>query len=157
MNDVEAIFNQRESFDLATADERRNTILSLQVAIDKEGAIEPPPVNHYFAPGNYAREIFMPAGICVIGKIHKHAHVNVISQGKVVVATEDGIVEMQAPYTFISQSGTKRVVLVLEDTVWTTIHPTDETDLEKIEDEVIAKDYQELALYNRKQLEGVMP
>jgi hypothetical protein len=34
-------------------------------------------------------------------------------------------------------------VYVLEDTVWTTYHPTEETDLGKIEDHVIAKSYDE--------------
>jgi hypothetical protein len=47
---------------------------------------------------------------------------------------------MTAPYTFVSEVGTKRVVHALEETIWTTVHVTDETDLEKIEDYVIAKD-----------------
>jgi len=103
------------------------------------------PLKHTFAPGNYAREIFLPADSWIIGKIHKHAHINVISMGKVVVITEDGVRVFAAPYTFCSQPGTKRVVLAIEDTVWTTVHPTNETDLSKIEDDVIATSYEALA------------
>lgn len=108
---------------------------------------------HYFAPGSYAREIELPEGSVVVGKIHKHAHVNVISKGKVRVATPDGITEMSAPITFISSPGTKRVVIALEDTVWTTVHVTEETDLDKIETELIAPSFLELEQTPKAQLE----
>ena len=104
------------------------------------------PITHHFAPGLYAREIFIPAGTVIIGKIHRHAHVNTISSGRVVVATEFGTEEFKAPHTFVSQPGTKRAVVALDDTVWTTYHPTEETDLEKIEAYVIAPTYEALEL-----------
>ncbi len=104
------------------------------------------PVFHHFAPGNYARECHLPAGSLVIGKIHKHAHINVISQGRVSVITEQGRTDMEAPCTFVSQPGTKRAVFAYEHTVWTTIHPTNETDVEKIEAEIIAPSYEDLEL-----------
>lgn len=100
------------------------------------------PVTHHFAPGLYAREIFIPAGTVIVGKIHRHAHVNTISKGKVVVATEFGLQELQAPVTFVSQPGIKRAVVAQEDTIWTTYHPTDETDLGKIEAHVIAPSFE---------------
>lgn len=103
-------------------------------------------VKHYFAPGNYAREIFLPKGCVVTGKIHKHAHLNIISKGKVSVVTEFGPMVIEAPYTFVSEAGTKRALYADEDTIWTTIHPTDETDVAKIEDEIIAKNYEELGM-----------
>ncbi len=97
------------------------------------------PVEHHFAPGNYARECFLPAGSVVIGKVHRHAHVNIISKGKVTVATSEGIHDYEAPLTFISEPGAKRALIVHEDTVWTTVHPnpTDTQDLAQIEADVI--------------------
>ena len=62
-----------------------------------------------------------------------------------------------APYTFVSRPGTKRVGLAHADTVWVTIHATEETDLEKIEEEVIAASYEGLdgaASANPKTLTG---
>lgn len=100
------------------------------------------PVTHHFAPGLYAREIFIPAGHVIIGKIHRHSHVNTISKGSVIVATEFGTKELKAPMTFVSQPGTKRAVYAYEDTVWTTYHPTEEVDLEKIEAYVIAPTFE---------------
>jgi len=100
-------------------------------------------LRHIFAPGNYAREMMIPKGTLIIGKIHKHAHLNIISKGRVHVATEFGPVSFEAPHTFVSEPGTKRAVYALEDTIWTTIHATDETDLDKIENYVIAKSYED--------------
>ena len=102
------------------------------------------PLTHHFAPGLYAREIFLPAGTVVVGKIHRHAHINTISKGRVFVATEFGFVELVAPVTFVSQPGTKRALVAQEDTIWTTYHPTEETELSKIEEHVIAPSYRAL-------------
>jgi hypothetical protein len=120
----------------------RSKVLEMEAAIRQQPQIDCH-VDHVFAPGLYARQIQMPAGALVVGKIHKHAHVNTISKGRCIVATEFGYEEFTAPHTFVSKPGTKRAVYVLEDTVWTTYHPTEETDLGKIEDHVIAKSYEE--------------
>lgn len=127
---------------------RRKAIMRLQDAIVYGGLDVGPaacPVQHHFAPGAYGREMTIPAGLVVVGKIHKHAHINVISKGRVQVFTEqDGVLELAAPCTFVSSPGTKRVVHVLEETVWTTVHVTDKTDLAEIEREVIATDFSEV-------------
>lgn len=104
------------------------------------------PIKHHSAPGLYAREILIPAGVLIIGKIHRHAHINLISKGRVWVVTEFGKEELIAPVTFVSQPGTKRAVVAQEDTIWTTFHPTEETDLEKIEAHVIAPTYEALEI-----------
>tara|TARA_R110000868_G_scaffold197434_1_gene443579 strand:+ start:1599 stop:2048 length:450 start_codon:yes stop_codon:yes gene_type:complete len=146
MNEI-CLFNSE--FKELSRIERRSLILGLQDQIMELEQIDCP-LKHHFTEGNYAREIFIKEGTVIVGKIHKHPHVNVISQGKCLVATEDGVEELEAPITFISKAGTKRVVLALSDVTWTTVHPTDETDLDKIEDEVIAKSYKELDSYNKR-------
>ena len=129
----------------ASRTENRDKILRLQgEMLEMENIVGECEVKHIFAPGVYAREMTIPKGIVIIGKIHKHRHVNIISKGSAEVMTEFGKVHIQAPCTFVSEVGTKRAVLALEDVVWTTIHPTNETDLAKIEDEVIAKSYDEI-------------
>jgi hypothetical protein len=131
----------------------REQILALQAAMT---ALNPAPweqnfpVEHFHAPGLYARQMTIPQGGLIVGKIHRHAHVNTISKGRVWVVTEFGKEELIAPYTFISKPGTKRVVFAQEDTVWTTYHPTEETDLEKIEAHVIAPSYEGLAIEGGK-------
>jgi hypothetical protein len=137
----------------------RREVLNLQEYIrGRNDKLDPDtdcPVKHIFAPGAYAREIKLPQGSFVIGKIHKHAHLNFITKGKVRVLTESGPVEMTAPYTFVSEVGTKRIVYAVEETIWTTVHVTEETDLEKIEDYVIAKSYDELGAISQDDLRAL--
>ena len=96
------------------------------------------PLKHYFAPHVYVREIFMPAGSIVIGKIHKTEHFNIIQKGKVTLVKEDGTHEtMEAPLTFISKAGVQKALYIHEDTVWSTIHITENRDLESLEAELI--------------------
>jgi hypothetical protein len=52
--------------------------------------------------------------------------------------------KIAAPATFVSQPGTKRVVYALKDTVWTTVHVTESTDLDEIEAEIIAPSFEAL-------------
>jgi len=131
--------------------EKREEILGIEDRMnqfledsDQEGIGENDNVRHIFAPGVYAREITINAGEFIVGKLHKTSHINIISEGDISVKTEFGTNRYKAPYTFVSQVGTKRVVFAHEKTIWTTIHPTEETDLEKIEDHVIAKTYDEI-------------
>lgn len=105
------------------------------------------PTIHHLAPGSYARELHIPEGVVIVGKLHRHAHINVISKGKITVVTEHkGVEVFEAPITFISEPGTKRVVLASKETVWTTIHPTDLTDLAEIEKSIIADSFNELEI-----------
>lgn len=101
------------------------------------------PVTHHFAPGMYAREMFIPAGTVLVGKIHRFAHVNTVAKGRIIVATEEGLKEVAAPAVFVSPPETKRAGYAIEDTVWITYHPTEETDLEKIEQAVILPGFEQ--------------
>lgn len=132
----------------------RESILALQG--EPRPMLEECPLKHYFTPKDvkfgchaYAREIFLPKGSLVIGKIHKHAHLNFLMKGKVSVNTEFGVKYIEAPSIFVSEVGLKRAVLAVEDSIWCTVHLTEnsgEENLDKIENEVIAKTYDELGL-----------
>ena len=141
----------------------REDILKIQdglVQLIQEGAIESTleqcTLKHYFSPKDekygcctYAREMFIPKGTLIIGKIHRHQHLNIISKGKVKVFTEFGEKYLEGPCTFVSEIGLKRSVYAEEDTLWTTIHMTEfvgEENLDKIEQEVIAPTYNDMGL-----------
>lgn len=118
------------------------------------------PLKHTFTTGIYAREIFIPKGSVVVGKIHRHNHLNFISSGDVTVLTKDGLKRIVGPCTMISTSGTKRALYAHEDTIWTTIHanPNEERDIEKLEELTIAKNYDALERPERQHIKfEVMP
>lgn len=142
MNELSAPNNHPLEMPLSK-DEFRSAIFDLQeymLTELKENHIEPE-IKHFFSDGTYGREMTILAGTVIVGKIHKHSHINVISKGIIDVWTEYDRVRYEAPITFVSKPLTKRLVKAVEDTVWTTIHVTDETDLDKIEKEVIAETY----------------
>jgi len=131
-----------------------------QIAGAVFGDTELCPLTHSFAPEMYVREIQIPAGTLLVGKIHKNAHPNFLMAGKVSVFTEDGGTEhLTAPCYMISPAGTKRVVYTHEDTAWVTVHhnPENTTDLERLEDHVIAKDFSDRELTENQMaaLEGL--
>jgi len=102
------------------------------------------PLVHKFAKGLYIRQITVPAGALVVTKIHKFSHAVFLLQGEISVLEEHGSRKVKAPASFITPAGTKRVVYHHTETVLTTVHATEETDLEKIENEIIAKDFDEI-------------
>ena len=106
------------------------------------------PLKHWLAPGTYCREIHLTKNTVVVGRIHRHQHMNIISKGEVTVYTEFGYEHFKAPASFISEAGTKRVVWVHKDTIWTTIHPnpTNETEIPKLEEMFTASEYAELGM-----------
>ena len=118
----------------------RAQIVKLEGALRELEPVHIEPVHHY-ANGLYAREITIPAGTVLTGKVHKTEHLNIISAGRITVWTEQGMRTISAPFTMVSQPGTKRVGYAHEDTVWTTIHATTERDLEKLEAELIEPEY----------------
>lgn len=102
------------------------------------------PLVHKFAGGQYIRQITMPAGMYILSKIHKTKHPYFILRGDVSVVTEKGVIRLVAPYSGITQAGTQRLLYIHSETVWTTVHVTDKTDLKEIEADLIAKSYDEL-------------
>lgn len=92
---------------------------------------------HFFIPGVYVRRVFRKAGTLIVGKIHKNPHLFVCAAGELLVSTDGGIDHIKAGDVIESLPGTKRVTYALTDAVGLTIHRTDETDLDKIEEELI--------------------
>jgi hypothetical protein len=97
-------------------------------------------VNHHFSKGVYARELFIPKGTVLTGKMHKHNHLNIMVYGDIEIANSEGSKRMIGHCIFESKAGTKRAGFAHEDTLWVTIHATKETDLKKIEADEIADD-----------------
>ena len=94
-------------------------------------------VTDHFADGLYARELFIPAGVCLVGALHKTNHIFTVSQGECYAVTHEGKEHIVAPYTGQTRPGMKRVIYAVTDTVWTTYHPTDETNPEKIAKQIL--------------------
>jgi len=136
---------------LAPAAPTREQIVRLQQAMLPEQVPMPEAV-HHFAPGMYGREFSMPAGMVVVGKIHKHGHLMMVVKGRATVVDEFGRYEVAAGFVQASRPGAKRAVYAHEDTTFVTVHlnPTDSADLDFIEAEHIEpEDAETLALIDK--------
>ena len=121
----------------------------------------------------------MPKGSLLTSRIHITDHPYTVSLGAAAVSIDGKDWEhIVAPYTGITEAGTRRILYVLEDCIWTTYHPIhnmksefnnlsdDEIDLivEDIENEIlephinvitgtdITKDYKNILENNKKEI-----
>jgi len=134
-----------ENMSIEQRNELRDKIAGFEKKLfELKGQIEIP-IEHHFGKGVYAREMKMPAGSVLVGKIHKFENINILSAGEVSILSQDGgMLQVKAPFTLVAKAGAKRVFYAHSDVVWTVMHGTNETDLEKIENEFIAKNYNEI-------------
>lgn len=141
--------NNKELLALILGDVQKQSYISavqsLETNIQNHAEQIDVPVEHHFAPSIYVRQMNAKAGTLVVSKMHRTEHIIIFLTGSVSVLTENGIEHIQAPFIQKTVKGTKRVGYFHEDTSCITIHQTNETDLERIEDEVIVPQNEETA------------
>jgi hypothetical protein len=100
------------------------------------------PLIHRFTPGLYVREIFMPKDTILTSLLHLTTHPFFVLQGDVSVWYHGVPVQRyRAPYTGITEAGTRRLLYTHEDTIWTTVHVTNLTDPDEIIDSITSRDF----------------
>ena len=80
------------------------------------------------------------AGTFCVSKMHRTEHMNILLKGALTIITENGLQYLESPQIIKSAAGTMRIGYFHQDTTWVTVHPTQETDLEIIERDVIVPD-----------------
>lgn len=155
----DTVINPKMPPHLDTEEKRRDFILGLEQSIaDSEDAVfddnEFLPLTHTFCDGMYIREIFIPGGMLLTGKIHRHAHPNFLLQGSVGMITEEGgLIYMAAPQSLVSPPGCKRAIYTFTDVRWVTVHlnPDGFTEpCKELEDQVVTGSYAELDMEVRQ-------
>jgi hypothetical protein len=114
----------------------QDDIIKLQSLMLKGDTIELE-TRHHFSDGLYARELFIPAGVCLVGALHKTRHLYTVVKGKCRVSTQFENIEIEAPFMGETIPGTKRVIYAETDCVWITYHPTELTSVEEIEKAIL--------------------
>jgi hypothetical protein len=118
------------------------------------------PLTHTFTPKVYTRTIFMKAGSLITSRVHRTRHQFVIMAGVVMVKVKDGEwKQLAAPYNGITEPGTRRILYILEDCVWMTIHYTEIQPEDESEESVLeaVRQIEDLIIepYENKLLGGV--
>ena len=124
--------------------ELEEAVVNVKGGMTGEILHETNPVKHTFAGGCYIREIYNPANELIITKIHKKEHPFFLMKGEMSILTEEGIQNIKAPYQGITKPGTKRAIYTHEECVFITVHATDNTSIEDVEEEVVCTKYEDL-------------
>jgi len=126
---------------VARQDDIRQRVEKLQVEVSKLPQYEPQ-TKHTFHGGMYCREVWRPAGVLVIGKVHKKEHFYIIMYGTVRITTDDGVRVITGPCLLSSKPGTKRAVYAETEALCITFHRSDSTTVEDAEKELVEDDPQ---------------
>lgn len=130
----------------------RDRVFELERAIARDLPPVEMPTQDHFSHGVYARELSIPAGTVLTGKIHKFENLNVLLEGELLVLTDQGVQHVKAGQVVVSPPGTKRAAYALTNTRWLTVHGTHKTDVDEIESEFIAQDEAEFLSFCADQL-----
>lgn len=90
------------------------------------------PVMHHFTAGAYARQLFMPEGTVIVGRMHRTEHLLFVS-GDVTILNGGERERVEGVRVLNTQPGTKRAIYAHADTTLITFHITDSRDLAEIE------------------------
>jgi len=112
----------------------REKLAYLTVRFLQHGQVELP-VLSLFEPGRYIREMRIPRGVLIIGRVHRLGHECQLLEGKVVHITEEARRCVTAPFSLRTQPGYQLVLYTLTDIVGRTVHenPDEERDLAVLE------------------------
>lgn len=95
---------------------------------------------HFFAGGMYCRKIMIPADTTIVSKVHKSEHLFIGCSGELKVSGQGADYTLRSGDVIPSKIGTKRAVYAVTDVVCITVHKTDLTTIDGLEDELIEDD-----------------
>jgi len=131
--------------DVAT---RRGKLFALESAMLAEKQVDIP-VNHRFCGGMYAREITIPKGTLLTGRIHKFEHFDIMLSGDISVSTDTGEIKRLTGLNIMEgKPGKKRAGYAHADTHWITFHSAEECDPELMYDMLTCSSFEELEQFN---------
>ena len=94
---------------------------------------------HTFCEGMYARELFIPAGAVIVGKMHAKENFFLLAMGELSMLTSDGIKVIRGPHLAVTKPGDKRVAYANTDAICYNFHlnDDDERDMQVLEQRYI--------------------
>jgi hypothetical protein len=101
------------------------------------------PIEHYHIDGVYARSMFIPAGTLLTGKIHNFESIAILAKGTIRITNGTESYVISEGHIMVDQPGVKRLGYAETDVIFITVHRTDNTEIEAIEDELVSATFEE--------------
>lgn len=94
------------------------------------------PIKHFIYGGIYVRQMFIPKDTLIIGKRHRFSTCNMLINGTISIymGPDEPIANIIAPAIFESEQFGQKMGFAHTDCLFVTVHPTKETDVDKMED-----------------------
>lgn len=112
-----------------------NKVMALEKILEQQDQAEVP--FHFIQGGGIAaKTILLKAGTLVTGAMHRFENMNIMSSGDILIVTDGAPIRymvVDSPVIVVSPPGVKRAALVIKDTYWTSLMPTELGDLESVE------------------------
>jgi quercetin dioxygenase-like cupin family protein len=118
----------------------RESVEALQSAMMQLPQAPGMTTDHFFGGGMYCRRIAIPAGSIIVSKVHSTEHMFIGCVGELMVAGQGVNYTLRPGDVIISPVGTKRVVVAVTDVVVMTVHKTDKTSVDNLEEELMFDD-----------------
>lgn len=91
-------------------------------------------VKHLQTDGLYVKAYQAPAGTRMYTKQFETNHMTILAHGSAVLEAEGQGIRLVAPVHCVIPARTRVTVSLLEDSVWYCLHPTAETDIERLKE-----------------------
>lgn len=111
------------------------------------------PIEHHFDHGVYARKMTSPAMTIISGRVHRHGHLCMVLRGHIRVfdGVHGGVVrDLRGGDVFSSQPNARRMLYSVEETVFITVHRTDKTTADEVEEEIFMPSWAKETMDRRK-------
>jgi len=128
------------------------TILALQEIMAGMEQVEMP-VTHHQIEGVYMRELFIPAGTLLIGKIHNKENFSILASGTIRITNGTDSKIISAPHIMKDKPGIKRMGYAETDVVFINVLRTDLTDIDEIEKKLVSDTFEQ---YEQQRLEVII-
>lgn len=102
-------------------------------------------ISHHFigqdqAKGVYAKELRIPAGFRLVSHSHTYDHLAILASGIVRLSVDDRHQLLTGPEAVTIKAGEVHTLRAITAAVWFCIHPTDETDADKVDEAILKAD-----------------
>jgi hypothetical protein len=96
-------------------------------------------IQHHFSEHVYAKEMHLPKDHFAVSHKHPYSHLSILAGGRAVVECDGVETTYRAPACIEIKACVEHRITALDDVTWYCIHATEEKDVSKIDEVLIAR------------------
>lgn len=101
-------------------------------------------LTEYLVGGAYTRVLSIPEDTTIVSRLWTKDRLWILLKGEVQIESEEGTLNIKAPYIGVAPFGTKIVLYTKAETLWAAITGSNSQDTKQVENEVTTEDYNKI-------------